>query len=152
MKKLIIIFLMIIIILMTNSKEETLSASNILNNPEDKNAKIVYLMIPNLTTKNFNNYFSNDSDIIGIYPTVNPLYQKKLGDMFYSFNYQSLKININNFLNFYRQKLKKNNFTNDVIAIDYNGVPISKVKVYMTNEQIRNFLKDCFNCTYSFIK
>lgn len=151
MKKVITVILTTIVFsILLSAKEETLLVANTLDDV-DNGIQIVYLTIPNLTTKNIENYFDDNNSIIGIYPKINTLYDKKIGETFYTFNNTvSISSNINNFIKFYKQKLKSNNFTKDIAAIDYNGVIIDKVKIYMTKDEIDNFLKNCLNCNYSF--
>lgn len=148
MKKILFIITILIVVVLLNKKEDTILTMN----TTDVESNIVYLKIPNLTTKNITNYFDDDSDIIGLYPYVNPLYEKKIGNMFYTFNSNSLMSNINRFVDNYKNKLVNYNFTNDLVMVDYNGIKIITVKIYMNNEEIQEFLKKCKNCNYSLTK
>lgn len=148
MKKVIIVLVILIIsILIVNKKDDTILVSNTLDSI-DQGSHIFYLIIPNLTTKNFFNYFNDESDIIGIYPYVNPLYKSKIGNMFFGFDNKSLNSNINKFVKHYKNTLKNNNFNNDLVMVDYNGVNIWKVKLYIEANELKELLKTCSGCKY----
>lgn len=144
MKKILLIILLILILVMSN-KEEAIVVSNEVDNDE---MITVLVYIPGLTTNNFNNYFDDTVEIIGIYPKVNVLYKEKIGDMFYQFNMSNVKKDINNFTKKYKKVLQTNNFTNDLILINYNGIGIEKVKVYISNKNLKLFMINCNNCEY----
>lgn len=144
MKKILLIILLILILVMSN-KEDTIVVSNEVDNDE---MITVLVYIPGLTTNNFNNYFDDTVEIIGIYPKVNVLYKEKIGDMFYQFNMSNVKKDINNFTKKYKKVLQTNNFTNDLILINYNGIGIEKVKVYISNKNLKLFMINCNNCEY----
>ena len=42
----------------------------------------------------------------------------------------------------------KNNFNNDLTMIDYNGINIERVKLYIEAEELKTFLKQCGKCSY----
>ena len=151
MKKIVILVIILIVFLIFSKDQDNLVMVNKLDNIDD-NMAVVYFYIPNLSTKNIINYFDDNSNIIGLYPYVNPIYKKKTGDMFYGFNNQSLKKNINNFIKIYKTKLINNNFNSDAIMIEYNGIKIEAVKAYMNKKDIKSFLKKCKNCNYSLTK
>lgn len=148
MKKIILLLVFVLVFGFTFSKEETIPTINLLDN-NSSSVYIVYLTIPGLTTKNFSNYFNDTSDIIGLYPYVNPLYRAKLGNLFYRFKIGSLESNINNFTKYYKQKLVDHNFNNDLIKIEYTGINIDKVKIYLTSDEVKKIFKNCPNCSYS---
>lgn len=147
MKKLIIIGFILAIFLIFNKGEESLTVGNILET-DINGTQIIYLSIPNLNTRNINNYFNEDNNIIGIYPYVNPIYKNKMGNMFYNFKKKSLTDNINAFTKYYKEILSRNNFNNDLIMIDYKGINIEKIKLYMRREEIETFMNKCQKCTY----
>lgn len=147
MKKLIIISVVLITILIFNNDGKILTVGNVLET-NINDTQIIYLIIPNLNTKNINKYFSDDNNIIGIFPYVNPIYRSKLGDMFYNFKKKSLSDNIKDFTKYYKEILGKNNFNNDLIMIDYKGINIEKIKLYMSGEELELFVKKCNKCRY----
>jgi len=148
MKKAIIFLgVLLVLSLIINKKEDTSLVNLTLDNIEE-GSQIFYLIIPNLTTRNIDNYFNDQSDIIGIYPYVNPLYKKRIGNMFFSFDSKSLNNNITRFISYYKNILRKNNFNNDLIMVDYNGVNIDKVKLYMDSNELKQFLRQCSKCSY----
>lgn len=144
MKKILIFLIFLTLILLCNYKEEVYPAFNY----DDDEILIVNIIITNLNTNNFYDYFDENIDIIGIYPKVNSLYKNKIGTMFYSFSQNNIKSNITSFIKYYKKVLKKNNFTNDLILIDYNGVYIEKVKVCINYKELLYFLGNCSNCIY----
>lgn len=145
MKKIFIFMVLILIILMPNTKEEAVFVNKEIINDE---MVIVLLSVPGLNTNNFVNYFSEDIKIIGIYPYVNVLYKNKIGNMYYEFNNESVKENINRFSKYYKNKLKKNNFNNDLNLINYTGINIDKVKVYVNGDILKKFIHSCSKCKY----
>lgn len=148
MKKVIIVFgILLVSILIINKKDNTILVNTTLDNIEE-GSQIFYLTIPNLNTKNFSNYFNDESDIVGIYPYVNPLYKNRVGNMFFIFDSKSLNSNMTRFIKYYKNILQKNNFNNDLVMIDYNGVNIEKVKLYIEVNELKEFLKKCSSCKY----
>lgn len=143
MKKYLVI-LVIVVCFFINNKEEIKPVFDY--NEED--ITIVNIIIPNLNTNNFSDYFNEQLEIIGLYPKVNILYKDKIGNMFYSFSKDGIKANITSFIKYYKSVLRKNNFTNDLILTEYSGINIEKVKVYLSYEELNYFLRNCFNCTY----
>lgn len=145
MKKIVISIFLFLILLMLNTKEEAVFVNKEIINDE---MVIVLLSVPGLNTNNFVNYFSGDIKIIGIYPYVNVLYKNKIGNMYYEFNNESVKENINQFSKYYKDKLKKNNFNNDLNLINYTGINIDKVKVYVNGDILKKFINSCSKCKY----
>ena len=68
--------------------------------------------------------------------------------MYYQFNKNNIKQNIINFTKYYKNVLEKNKFNNDLILINYNGINIDKVKVYISDDGLENFMKKCSKCKY----
>lgn len=98
----------------------------------------------NLTTKNFNKYFSDTSKFIAVYPKVNQIYKDKLKNIYYKCHKE---FNIVNFTNFYKNILEKNNYKSDLERIDYYGINIEKIKIYSTKTQLNEILEKCLICT-----
>ncbi len=145
MKRFLIVLIFLTILFLVNYKEEYIYPVFDYNEEE---MLTVNIFIPNLNTNNFYDYFDEHIDIIGIYPKVNILYKNKIGAMFYSFSQNSLKTNITSFVKYYKKTLKKNNFTNDLVLCDYNGINIEKVKVHISYEELKYFIGNCYNCIY----
>lgn len=145
MKKIFILIAVIIILIILTDREETMIVNSELN---DSEMMIVLLIVPGLNSNNFTNYFDDSIEIIGIYPEVNMLYKKKIGNMFYTFNKNNVKQDINNFIKHYKNVLKQHNFNNDLIMSNYNGINIEKVKVYLNGEMLEDFMRKCNNCKY----
>ena len=68
--------------------------------------------------------------------------------MFFIFDSKSLNSNMTRFIKYYKNILQKNNFNNDLVMIDYNGVNIEKVKLYIEVNELKEFLKKCSSCKY----
>ena len=145
MKKVFLI-LIIIIIIITNKKENVVVVNSII---DSDNMIEVTIVVPGLNTKNFSNYFDNDVEIIGIYPRINLLYKDRVTVKFYQFSKGTVADNIYDFERYYKMVLKKNNFNSDLVLIDYNGIGIEKVKLYVDNKYLNEFVKKCPNCSYN---
>lgn len=147
MKKIFVVLtIILILIILTENEEETLVVSNIIDSDEMIEVTIT---VPGLSTKNFSNYFDDDVEIIGIYPKINLAYKDKVKVNFYQFSKGNISENINAFSRYYKSILKKNNFNNDLVLTDYNGVGIEKVKLYVDNKYLNEFMKKCSNCSYN---
>lgn len=146
MKKYIAIFIMIFLFFIVNNSKEKTAVSVFSYNEAEM--LLINVVIPNLNTNNFNDYFDDSTIIIGIYPKINMLYKDKIGNMFYSFNKNNIKNNLNSFIKYYKSVLKKNNFVNDLVLSDYSGINIWKVKVYVNSYELNDLLNKCSGCTY----
>lgn len=145
MKKIFIIVTILIMLILLTNKEEVM----VVNNELDSNEMgTVLINIPGLTTNNFTNYFDGSIEIIGIYPKVNMLYKEKIGNMYYQFNKNNIKQDITNFSKYYKGVLEKNKFNNDLILINYNGINIEKVSVYISGDNLEKFMRKCNGCKY----
>lgn len=145
MKKIFIFMMLLGLLLMSNNKEEVVLVNKEIENEE---MVVVLVTIPGLNTNNFSNYFDDNVKVIGVYPEVNILYKNKIGDMYYEFNGNSIKDNLNKFSNYYKTMLKKHNFYNDLTQINYLGINIEKVRVYVNSDTLDNFIHGCTNCEY----
>lgn len=119
------------------------SISTMLQEDNYNEYQVFTVYTDNLTTKNFNKYFSSSSQFLTIYPKINPLYQDKLGNIYFSC---SNNCNLNEFINYYKKVLETNNLKNDLTNIDYYGVSISKVKIYSTKIELEKILRNCHIC------
>lgn len=147
MKKIYLLLAIItVLIIITNRKEKVLVVNSVIDSDNMVEATIV---VPGLSTKNFSSYFDNDDEIIGIYPKINLLYKDRVSVKFYQFSKSIVTDNINDFIRYYKNILKKNNFNDDLVLADYNGIIIEKVKLYVDNKYLNEFMKKCPNCSYN---
>lgn len=127
-------------------KKDNLTVSVFDYNEEEVLTATIF--IPGLNTNNFKKYFNENIKIIGIYPKVNVLYKNKLGNLYYSFSKNTIDENIKGFKKYYKNILEKNNFKNDLILYEYNGISIEKVKIFLSYEELNSILKNCYKCSY----
>lgn len=100
---------------------------------EENETSFYILSFPNynISTNNISTYF-NDVDIIWIHP-----YDKyNIIDNYY-FNNFKLETNMNNFLNFYKNRMNKFGYKEESINASINGVKIEKLKVYIDNKKLK---------------
>ena len=145
MKKIFLVTIILITLILFTNKEDVMVVNNELDSNE---METILINIPGLNTNNFSNYFDGSIEIIGIYPKVNMLYKERIGNMYYQFNKNNIKQDITSFIKYYRSVLEKNNFNNDLILINYNGISIEIVKVYISGDNLEKFMRDCNGCRY----
>ena len=145
MKKIFLVTIILITLILFTNKEDVMVVNNELDSNE---METILINIPGLNTNNFSNYFDGSIEIIGIYPKVNMLYKERIGNMYYQFNKNNIKQDITSFIKYYRSVLEKNNFNNDLILINYNGISIESVKVYINGDNLEKFMRDCNGCRY----
>ena len=78
-----------------------------------------------------------------IYPKINILYKDKLKNIKFNCN---KNCSIDDLLKYYKDILRKNNFIQDSINIDYYGLYIEKFLVYVNDRELNNILKKCNIC------
>ena len=145
MKKfLILVLILFLIIVCNNASEQT----QMVFDYNEEEMLTVNILIPGLNTKNFENYFDDYVEIIGVYPKINLVYKNKIGNVFYTFNQNNIKNNLSSFAKYYKNILRKNNFNSDLILSDYNGINIEKVRVFITYEKLNEILKKYDGCSY----
>lgn len=145
MKKIFVAIIILIILFGFTNKDNVM----IVNNELDSNEmETILINIPGVNTNNFTNYFDGSIEIIGIYPKVNGLYKTKIGNMYYQFNKNDIKQDIINFTKYYKGVLEKNNFNRDLMLINYNGISIENVKVYISGNNLKKFMRECSGCKY----
>lgn len=137
------IFLLVIILLgiCIFSGEKVKPVSYLNNNAnfnlEDYNIYYLNLEDENITTKNISKYVNN-MDVISMHLYVNPIYEKIIGKIKYDFNNNiSLKQNIKNMVNYYKELLESKSFIEDKI---YDEIKINEVVVYANGNDILNLL------------
>ena len=106
------------------------------------------ILIYGLNTKNFENYFDDYVEIIGVYPKINLVYKNKIGNIFYTFNQNNMKDDLSSLTKYYKNILRKNNFISDLVLSDYNGINIEKVRAFLTYQKLNEILRECNDCSY----
>lgn len=144
MKKIIYILIILTLIILINVKTE-----NVMPVMDYDTSDYItgYLFIPGLTTKTIGNYFDSNN-IVALYPYINPLYKSKINYTYFPFTYESIKINIDRFTNYYKRTLDKNNLSNELININYSGIKIEKLKVIILSSELNKMLRNCKDCYF----
>lgn len=145
MKKYFVLIVILVLLVMCNNNSEQIQMVFDYN---EKDMVTANILIPNLNTENFDSYFDDYVEVIGVYPKINLIYKNKVGNIFYTFNQNNIKSDLLSFTKYYKNILKKNNFSNDLILSDYNGIGIEKVRVFLTYEKLDEILKKCNGCSY----
>ncbi len=145
MKKFLILVVILFLIIVCNNASEQTQMVFDYNEEEMLTANI---LIPGLNTKNFEDYFDDYVEIIGVYPKTNLVYKNKIGNIFYTFNQNNMKDDLSSFTKYYKNILRKNNFMSDLVLSDYNGINIEKVRVFLTYQKLNEILRDCNDCSY----
>ena len=140
---LFVLFLFIILYLCISGNEQYNIKTTFNNLDNNYEYKFITINTPNLNTKNFDKYFDNTNNIMVIYPKINMLYKDKLGTVKFNCN---KNCSIDDLLNYYKDILRKNNFIQDSINIDYYGLYIEKFLVYVNDRELNNILKKCNIC------
>lgn len=115
-----------------------------IDDTDNSEYQVFTIYTDNLTTKNFSKYFSNTIHFLGLYPKINPIYKDRLGKVSFSCN---SSCNLEKFVSYYKQILEKNHFRSDLTNISYYGVPIEKIKIYASKEELAKILENCSICT-----
>lgn len=103
----------------------------------------VFIETPGLTTRNFQKYFEDTNLVVAIYPKVNLLYKDRLGNIKFVCN---KKCKLEEFENSYQETLSKYNYITDSVNIEYYGVPIDKLLIYVNSQQLNDILQICSFC------
>ena len=145
MKKfLILVVILFLIIVCNNASEQT----QMVFDYNGEGMLTANILIPGLNTKNFEDYFDDYVEIIGIYPKTNLVYKNKIGNIFYTFNQNNMKDDLLSFTKYYKNILRKNNFMSDLVLSVYNGINIEKVRVFLTYQKLKEILRECNDCSY----
>ena len=104
----------------------------------DDSYNIYSVSIENLNTKNFHTFFSG-VDVVRIYPSVNPIYKNKIGEVSYRFRSSNIDKEINVFRQNYLEFIKKNSYK-DYNYLYVNGIDISKVDIYISGSKLYKLL------------
>ncbi len=154
-KKIVMLIIMILLInLIINKNDNIKQLETVFKETyiEDNNYQTYILDLSdlNITTNNLSKILTNISiKNINIYPKINELYKDKLDKItYYKFNYSDLSLNITKFKETYIEILKNNGFFNDIDNIRINGIPIEKIEVYLSNDQLNNIIKQYPNIKY----
>lgn len=138
----IFLFFIVYFLMTDGFIEET---QHVFLEPQESSAfEFVFIDTTGLTTENFFKYFDDTSFIVMIYPEINPLYKEKLGTIKYSCE---RNCNIGEFKEYYQSILEEHHFVSDSINVDYYGVSIDKVLVYVNSQHLHNLLHNCSICS-----
>ena len=145
MKKfLILVAFLFLIIVCNNGSEQT----QMVFEYDEEEMLTANILIYGLNTKNFENYFDDYVEIIGVYPKINLVYKNKIGNIFYTFNQNNMKDDLSSLTKYYKNILRKNNFISDLVLSDYNGINIEKVRAFLTYQKLNEILRECNDCSY----
>ncbi len=158
MKKIFTLLFLLVIslnIVINYKKEETVSVFTDLSNEtyllqDEKTYNLVYLDISNinLTTKKYD--LIKQLEIVGVYYEISELHSKLFKTNYYEFKSNNISKNMNDLNEYYLTILKQNNLVDAQNKIYINGIKLKKVKIYISNKQLYNFLKSNPQITYSF--
>ncbi len=158
MKKIFTLLFLLVIslnIVINYKKEETVSVFTDLSNEtyllqDEKTYNLVYLDISNinLTTKKYD--LIKQLEIVGVYYEISELHSKLFKTNYYEFKSNNISKNMNDLNEYYLTILKQNNLIDAQNKIYINGIKLKKVKIYISNKQLYNFLKSNPQITYSF--
>ena len=138
--EMIFCLLVISLILVTDEKQ---SAESVFNEIDETNSyEFVTIDTPGLTTKNFYKYFKDTKFVRIIYPKINNIYKNKIEEITYSCD----NCDINDLKHFYKNYLYNKGYKNDSFLIDYYGVEIDKIGLYINQEKLKQILKKCLLC------
>ncbi len=126
MKKILI--LAICIFLLLNFKEDKIITA--FNENEEYSFYILEFLNKNISTNNFDKYFSN-LNVIWIEPYINELYADRIKKR-YQFD------NLNKFKSKYLEILIDNGYRNEAINLKLEGIKIKKIKLYASNKIVEN--------------
>ena len=126
MKKILI--LAICIFLLLNFKEDKIITA--FNENEEYSFYILEFLNKNISTNNFDKYFSN-LNVIWIEPYINELYADRIKKR-YQFD------NLNKFKSKYLEILIDNGYRNEAINLKVEGIKIKKIKLYASNKIVEN--------------
>jgi hypothetical protein len=107
---------------------------------DDDSYNLYSLFVEDLSTNNFLDYFSN-LNVMSIYPYINPIYQKNVGEFYYKIKSAYLSYEIDSFRSEFLNLIKKNSYM-DYNFLFINGIKISRVDVYMSGNDLYNFLNN----------
>ena len=123
-----ILILAICIFLLLNFKEDKIITA--FNENEEYSFYILEFLNKNISTNNFDKYFSN-LNVIWIEPYINELYADRIKKR-YQFD------NLNKFKSKYLEILIDNGYRNEAINLKLEGIKIKKIKLYASNKIVEN--------------
>ncbi|HHU54383.1 MAG TPA: hypothetical protein GXZ63_01035 [Mollicutes bacterium] len=144
----IIMFILVINILISFREENNVKPVFLENSVNyDSEYKIYNLNVADayVTTKTLNNYFyESNIKVLGIYPKLNYLYEKKLFNKsnYYAFKKNTIAINTFEFETQFKKILKNYGLNGEVEKIDLYGVTIGKIKIYASNKDVKKLIRD----------
>lgn len=90
-----------------------------------------------------------DQTILKMSPRINPIYRDKISTFYYHIGSGTMNYQISQFINYYAQKLENNGFKSDALKARTSGVAIDVVMVYMSNQNMYQFLQTHPTVLYS---
>ena len=155
MKKVFIIILIILGLygIYKINNKETIPVSNISNfNIDDYNVFYLDLSESSISTNNIDKFIPKSVDIISITPYINPIYKDKIGNLKYNFmSNLSVKKNINNFINYYKETIDSYNYIDDIEYSVKDGIKILELEVYARGIDIVNIIYKDNNIKYKIV-
>ena len=155
MKKIFVLVLVILSVygIYKINNKKVIPVSSVTNfKIDDYNVFYLDLSEANINTKNIKKFIPKDVDIISLTPYVNPIYENKIGDLKYKFmSNLSLNRNINNFIKYYKDTIKENNYIDDINYIDIEGIKILELEVYAKGIDIVDIIYNDSNIRYKIV-
>ncbi|MDD2518569.1 MAG: hypothetical protein PHI05_02820 [Bacilli bacterium] len=141
------LFLSINILLAINQKKDLKPVFDEINSKYENEYKIYNLTVKDIsiTSRNINKYFSGTNiKVLGVYPKINYLYEKKLSSKlnYYQFKETTINKNIKKFEESYKKILDQNGFKDEINKIELNGINLIKIKIYCSNKDLKELLNN----------
>ena len=144
--KRVLIVLLVIISLYTiykfNNRTLPVSIDNSVDiNLDDYSVYYLDLSEEDIRTINLSKFIPKTVEIVSLTPYINPIYKNKIKSLKYSFRPNlSLKKNLNNFTNYYKDTIKEYGFLDDLNYINVDGIKILELELYAKGSDIINIM------------
>ena len=144
--KRVLIVLLVIISLYTiykfNNRTLPVSIDNSVDiNLDDYSVYYLDLSEEDIRTINLSKFIPKTVEIVSLTPYINPIYKNKIKSLKYSFRPNlSLKKNLNNFTNYYKDTIKEYGFLDDLNYINVDGIKILELELYAKGSDIINII------------
>ena len=143
MKKIItLLFLFIVLFALNYKKEESVTSvykefDNILT---ENNYNYIYLDLSNdyVTTKKYD--MLKKLNLKSCYFEIKPRHEKLFKNNYYKFEGNNIEEQMINLEKYYLKILEKNNLTLEKNKTMLVGIRIKKIKIYISNEELNNYL------------
>lgn len=144
MKKALIVLLVIMslyAIYRFNNRTLPVSINSVDINLDDYSVYYLDLSEEDIRTINLSKFIPKTVEIVSLTPYINPIYKNKIKSLKYSFRPNlSLKKNLNNFTNYYKDTIKEYGFLDDLNYINVDGIKILELEVYAKGSDIINIM------------